>query len=140
MHDPGQPPVQQSPIAKIYGEIVYWCTIVASILVIISTMCAFLGMHVLVDPAYLFSSIWTGKEAAEIWLNSTGQLPDAHWYLHQLWNADSLAMLGIILGIFSVVPASFAASAIFFRQGQTYFGVMGLLTGLLILLPCLGLI
>ena len=140
MHDPGQPPVQQSPIAKIYGEIVYWCTIVASFLVIISTMSAFLGMHALIDPAYLFNSIWTGKEAAEIWFNSTGQLPDAHWYLHQLWNADSLAMLGIILGIFSVVPASFAASAIFFRQGQTYFGVMGLLTGLLILLPCLGLI
>ena len=140
MHEPGQPPVQQSPIAKIYGEIVYWCTIVASFLVIISTTCAFLGMHALIDPAYLFSSIWTGKEAAEIWINSTGQLPDAHWYLHQLWNADSLAMLGIILGIYSVVPASFAASAIFFRQGQTYFGVMGLLTGLLILLPCLGLI
>ena len=140
MHDPGQPPVQQSPIAKIYGEIVYWCTIVASILVIISTTCAFLGMHGLIDPAYLFSSIWTGKEAAEIWLNSTGQLPDAHWYIHQLWNADSLAMLGIVLGIFSVVPASFAASVIFFKQGQIFFGVMGLATGLLILFPCLGLI
>ena len=140
MHEPGQPPVQQSPIARIYGEIVYWCTIVASFLVIISTTCAFLGMPGLFDPAYLFSSIWTGKEAAEIWLNSTGQLPDTHWYLYQLWNADSLAMLGIVLGIFSVVPASFAASVIFFKQGQNFFGVMGLLTGLLILLPCLGLI
>ena len=140
MHDPGQPPVQQSTIAKIYGEIVYWCTIVASILVIISTTCAFLGMHGLIEPAYLFSSIWTGKEATEIWLNSTGHLPDAHWYLHQLWNADSFAMLGIVLGIFSVVPASFAASVIFFKQGQNYFAVMGLLTGLLVLLPCIGLI
>ena len=140
MHEPGQPPVQQSPIARIYGEIVYWCTIVASILVIISTTCAFLGMYGLVDPAYLFSSIWNGKEATEIWLNSTGQLPGAHWYLYQLWNADSSAMLGIVLGILSVVPASFAAAVIFFKQGQNIFGVMGILTGMLILLPCLGLI
>ena len=58
MHEPGQTPVQQSPIARIYGEIVYWCTIIASILVIISTTCAFLGMHGLFEPAYLFSSIW----------------------------------------------------------------------------------
>ena len=140
MHEPGQPPVQQSPIARIYGEVVYWCTIIASILVIISTTCAFLGMPGLIDPAYLFSSIWTGKEAAEIWHSSTGQLPDSHWYLYQLWNADSLAMSGIVFGIFSVVPASFAASVIFFKQGQKFFGVMGILTGLLILLPFLGLL
>ena len=140
MHEPGQPPVQQSPIARIYGEIVYWCTIVASFLVIISTTCAFLGMPGLIEPAYLFSSIWNGKEAAEIWINSTGRLPGAHWYLYQLWNADSLAMLGIVLGILSVVPASFAASVIFFKQGQNFFGVMGILAGLLILLPFLGLI
>ena len=140
MHEPGQTPVQQSPIARIYGEIVYWCTIIASILVIISTTCAFLGMHGLFEPAYLFSSIWAGKEASEIWLNSTGQLPGPYWYLHQLWNTDSLAMLGIMLGIISVVPASFAASVIFFKQGRNFFGVMGILTALLILLPCLGFI
>ena len=140
MDEPGQPPIKQSPIARIYGEIVYWCTIVASFLVIFSTTSAFLGVPGLFDPAYLFSSIWTGTEAAEIWLHSTGQLPDAHWYLDQLWNADSLAMLSIVFGIFSVVPASFAASVIFFKQRRNIFGVMGLLTGLLILLPCLGLI
>ena len=64
MHDPGQPPVQQSPIAKIYGEIVYWCTIVASILVIISTTCAFLGMHGLIEPAYLFNSFKPSDQAS----------------------------------------------------------------------------
>lgn len=140
MHEPGQPPAQQSSIAKIYGEIVYWCTIAASLLVIVSTTGAFLGLHGLVDPAYLFSSIWSGTDVAGIWLNATGQLPEPHWYLQQLWNADSLAMLGIVLGIISVVPASFAAAIIFFKQGQGVFGVMGLLTGLLVLLPCLGLI
>lgn len=140
MQDHDQVSVRQSAIAKIYGEIVYWCTIVASIWVIITTTSAFLGLPVLIDPAYLFSSIWNGREAAEIWLNSTGQLPGTHWYLNQLWNTDSSAMLGIVVGIFSVVPASLTASVIFFKQGHNFFGVMGLLTGLLILLPCVGLI
>lgn len=92
------------------------------------------------EPAYLFSSIWSGKSADAIWMGATGHMPDTYWYLQQLRNGDSLVMFGIVLGVFSVIPASFAAAIIFLKQGRKFFGAMGLITGILILLPCLSLL
>ena len=131
---------RQSPADRAYGEIVYWGTIAASILVIISITLAFTGMRDVMDPAYLFSSIWSGKSADAIWMGATGHMPDTYWYLQQLRNGDSLVMFGIVLGVFSVIPASFAAAIIFLKQGRKFFGAMGFITGILILLPCLSLL
>lgn len=131
---------RQSPADRAYGEIVYWGTIAASILVIISITLAFTGMRDVMDPAYLFSSIWSGKSAGAIWLGATGHMPDTYWYLQQLRNGDSLVMFGIVLGVFSVIPASFAAAIIFLKQGRKFFSAMGFITGILILLPCLSLL
>ncbi len=131
---------RQSLVNRLYGEIVYWGTIAASIVVIAGATLAFTMMSNVIDPAYLFSSIWSGKSAGEIWIGATGHLPEPYWYLEQFRNSDSLVMSGIALGIFSVIPASFAAAIIFLKQGRKFFSAMGFITGILILLPCLDLI
>lgn len=130
----------QNDVGKIYSDIVYWSTISASLLIIISSSMALLGMTDVIEPVYLFNAIWAGESPADIWFHSLADMPDNDWYLEHLWYGDSLVMLGIAIGVFSVIPACITAGMIFLYNGQKFFGVMGILTGLLVLLPCLDLI
>ncbi len=127
-------------IGRVYGGIIYWSTIIAALLVIIGTTLSLLVMDDVLAPAYVFEAVLAGGSPADIWSHSVADMPDHYWYLKKPWHGDALVMLGIVTGVFSVIPACFMAAVLFFCKGQKYFGIMGLLTGGLILLPCLDLL
>ena len=101
-----KPPIPLSGL--LYGEVVYWGTYIGSIIAIIaSTIAAITFKNNIINPSYVFSAIWEGKDTVTIWETATGALPQGHWYLSNLLTGDGMTMLGIGLGVFAVIPGLF---------------------------------
>ncbi len=124
--------------ALIYGEIIYWGTILGSFIAIIGSIIAFLRKNNVMDPGYVFSAIWQGKTNAEIWTGGIGSLPKGHWYLHSLSSGDALAMFGLALGVFVVIPGMLGSALFLLKEKKPLFGILGLIGGLIVLCSFLG--
>ncbi len=129
------------PVAGIiYGEIVYWGTVLGSIVSIVGATLAVIVQANVIEPSYVFSAIWEGKDTAAIWEGSVGQLPKGHWYLSQLFTGDGSAMFGLALGVFSVIPALFASAIPLLKKKDYLFGSLAVLSGVISVAAFLGLI
>ena len=133
-----RPPIALSGI--VYGECVYWLTIVGSIVAIVGATIAMLGVRNYLDPSYVFSAIWEGKSTTDIWNDTVGQIPRGHWYLPRLGTGDGLAMFGLALGVFSVIPGMIGAAVVMFKKKDTAFAVLALVAAILCITACIGLI
>jgi hypothetical protein len=63
-----------------------------------------------------------------------------HWCFSHLTTGDGLTALGILLSVFSVVPALLISSAILFKEGDKLYGALTLVCGVIVLTGVLGLI
>jgi hypothetical protein len=124
----------------IYGEVVYWMTILGSVVAIIGATIAMLGATNYVDPSHVFSAVWEGKATSQIWIEGIGHEPRGHWYLSRLNMGDALAMFGLAFGVFSVIPALIGSAAAMFRKREVLFGVLAVIAALLCITAFLGLI
>lgn len=102
----------------IYGETVYWGTIVAALLALTGSLITFVGDQNLMSPTYLLAALWEGQDVATVWGQTTGGIPDGHWYLNEIATGNGLTMAGIALGVFTVIPAILAAGNVLWRQKQ----------------------
>ena len=126
--------------ALIYGETIYWGTILGSIITIIGSIIAFLWQTNVMDPGYVFTAIWEGKTNAQIWEGGIGSLPNGHWYLRSLTSGDALAMFGLALGVFVVIPGMFGSALFLMLKEKKYlFGALAMIGGLITLCSFLGL-
>jgi hypothetical protein len=133
-----RPPIPMSGI--IYGEFVYWITILGSIIAIIGATIAMFGAQNYLETSYVFSAIWEGKSTVEIWEGAIGAIPNGHWYLPRLSNGDALAMFGLALGVFSVIPGMIGAAIALFKKKETLYGVFATIAVILCITSLLGLI
>ncbi len=124
----------------IYGEIVYWLTILGSIIATIGATIAMFGADNYLDPSYVFSAIWEGQTTVAIWEGTVGSIPGNHWYLRHVGAGDALAMFGLALGVFSVIPGLIASAVAMFKKNQILFGSLALVAAVLCITSCLGLI
>lgn len=111
----------------VYGDIIYWCTIVATIMVLIGSVVTFTTTNNYIDPAYMLSAIWQGKTVDEIWIGAVGAPPNGHWYLSVLGTGNGLTAGGIALGVFGVTPAIIGASYVLFKEKQRLFGTLAII-------------
>ena len=124
----------------IYGEVVYWLTIVGSIIATIGATIAMFGADNYLDPSHVFSAIWEGQTTVAIWEGTVGAIPRGHWYLGRLGAGDALAMFGLALGVFSVIPGLIASAIAMLKKKQILFGSLALVAAVLCITSCLGLI
>ena len=70
------------PVAQtLYGEIVYWVTIVAAIICMIGPVLSMYNVEGnVLNPHYLFAAIFEGKDAHTIWNEVGGGFPGGHFY------------------------------------------------------------
>lgn len=122
----------------IYGDIIYWVTIFASVLVLIGSVITFVTGNDYIDPNYLLSSVWEGKNVDDIWKGAVGAPPDGHWYLSVLTTGNGMTMGGIALGVFSVLPAIVASGIILLRKKEYLFAlfaaIAAIVTGVAVVL------
>ena len=121
-----------STAAIIYGDTIYWVTIVGTLLVLIGSVLSFITKGNYIDPGYMLTAIWEGKDVNQIWEGAVGATPDGHWYLDQISTGDGLTMFGLALGVFSVVPGIVGAGYFLFKENEKLFGSLALIAAAII--------
>ena len=137
MRDPRKHPVPISGV--VYGEIIYWLTVGSSFVVLLGTIISFIETQSLVSSAYILKSVFTGKSVEEIWLSSDiGQIPDIKFYLTTFNFGESITILGIGFGVFSVIPAVFCASYFLWRSRNPVFAISAVFAGIITIFSMLA--
>ncbi|GAI96529.1 unnamed protein product, partial [marine sediment metagenome] len=83
----------------IYGGIIYWFSIVATVVCTIGPVIviSFINNNIM-NPHYLFSAIWKGKDAEVVWQVARGGFPGGHFWLHNLTMGDGFTQFGLVIG------------------------------------------
>ena len=130
MRDPRKHPVPISGV--VYGEIIYWLTVGSSFVVLLGTIISFIETQSLVSSAYILKSVFTGKSVEEIWLGSDiSKIPDIKFYVTAFNFGESITILGIAFGVFSVIPAVFCASYFLWRSRNPVFAISAVFAGVI---------
>lgn len=118
----------------IYGEPVYWATIIGSFVVVIGGLIAFLTTNNFVDTGYWISAVWDGLPKEEIWLGAGQAEPSGHWYLSYLTTGDGLQVAGLAIALLSINVGLVAAAITLFKKKETVFGVFATVSAIIITL------
>jgi hypothetical protein len=130
MRNPKKHPVPISGV--VYGEIIYWLTVGSSFVVLLGTIISFIETQSLVSSTYILQSVFGGKNVEEIWIGSDiGHVPDIIFYLTTFSFGESITILGIAFGVFSVIPAVFCASYFLWRSRNPVFAVSAVFAGVI---------
>ena len=130
MRDPRKHAVPISGV--VYGEIIYWLTVGSSFVVLLGTIISFIETQSLVSSAYILKSVFTGKSVEEIWLGSDiSKIPDIKFYVTTFNFGESITILGIAFGVFSVIPAVFCASYFLWRSRNPVFAISAVFAGII---------
>ena len=131
-YDEGHHDKPVAPFAGIvYGDMVYWITIAATVMVLAGSIITFVTTNNYIDPSYMLSAIWEGKTVEEIWQGAIGAQPNGHWYLPHLTTCNGMTAGGIALGVFSVIPAVIGSAIILFREKERLFGFLAVIAALI---------
>ncbi len=104
----------------IYGEIVYWTTIVAALVCMVGPTIAIATVdNNIINPHYLFAAIFDGKSAHTIWQELAGEFPGGHFYLSKFFTGDGFTQFGLALGCGVAIPGLLGA-AVAFMQDRVY--------------------
>ena len=75
----------------IYGQTIYWLTIISSLIVLLGTIISFLERNSPLPASYLLKSVIDGKSKKDIWANSViGEPPDIFFFLNNLSHGESI--------------------------------------------------
>ena len=134
-----KPPVPVSGI--VYGEIIYWGTCLSALLVLFGTIKSFLETNSAVSVNYLLEAVLSGKSVEKIWLSSKlQQVPNTSVYLATWTSGESLTVIGIAMGVLTVIPAIFLSSIYLWRSNNHIFAIVALISGVLTIVAPSGLI
>ena len=65
----------------IYGQTIYWLTIISSLIVLLGTIISFLERNSPLPASYLLKSVIDGKSKKDIWANSfIAEPPDIFFF------------------------------------------------------------
>jgi hypothetical protein len=130
------------PLAnRVYGTIIYWTSIIAAIICILAPVIAlaFPERNVL-DPQYLFSSIWEGAKPEVVW-NAAGEgFPGGHFWINNLTYGDGFMQFGIVIGGACAGFALLGAAIGYLKQKPRNFGwaLLSIVICLFIVLAAIG--
>ncbi|MHC4861500.1 MAG: hypothetical protein ACYTDY_15570 [Planctomycetota bacterium] len=130
------------PAAQIvYGEIVYWVTIVAAIICMIGPVVAMADVdNNVMNPHFLFAKIFEGKNAETIWKEVGGEFPGGHFWVDNFSRGDGFTQFGLALGCSVALWALLAAAFAYLRDRVYLYVGLCLWVSLLVALSAAGII
>lgn len=139
-----EPPQIELPLSeRTYATIVHWITIISSILALFAPLLIMINpAQNMLNPNKIFEAIFNGGNPSAIWaLSQTGSYPGNHYYLTNMALSDSWAEISIALGCSVGLWALLPTVAIqFFKEKKVFWGLMGLVLIVLIVLAMFGVI
>ena len=116
----------------IYGQTIYWLTLLSSFLVLFGTIVSFVEKDSPVPTSQLLQSVIDGKNVDQIWQGiGLSHSPDMLFFLATPSIGESLTMIGIAIGVSSVVPATFFSAYFLKKSRNPVFAFLAILAGLL---------
>ncbi len=99
----------------VYGAIVYWVTIVSSLICMVGPVISVATPdNNVLNPYKLFNAIFQGKDAQTVWQEVGGEFPGGHFYLKNFTSGDGFTQFGLALGcsvaLWALLVAAFAYS------------------------------
>ncbi len=125
---------------KVYGDIVYWGTVAATIFTILGSVLSFVAKNDILSPSYVLSSIWQQQSVEQIWMGSIGHLPHGHWYLDHLTTGNGITEFGLAFGVFIVIPAMIGSGLVLIRERSHLFASLALTAAVITTISMLGLL
>jgi len=125
----------------VYGEMVYWITIIACIICMIGPLISIASPdNNVLNPHYLFASIFQGHSAETVWQEVGGGFPGGHFYLSNLTKGDGFTQFGLALGCSVALWALITAAIAYFTQRIYIYTVLSLWVAMLVSLAMLGIV
>ena len=125
----------------VYGDIVYYLTIVAALLCMIGPLVAVMAIdNNVCNPHYLFSAIWEGKDALQVWAAAGSEFPGGHFWMANLGKGDGLTQFGLVIGGSVALPALLGSTVYFLKDKMYLWAGMALWVSLLILISATGIV
>jgi len=125
----------------VYGEIIYWLAILAAIICMIGPVIAMYSVEDnVLNPHYLFASIFDGKDSQTIWEEVGGGFPGGHFYLDHFTSGDGFTQFGLALGCSCAIWGLLAAAFCYLRDKNYLYMFLGLWVALLIFLSMIGIV
>jgi len=137
-------PEKRPPIAAaqlLYGEIVYWITIVSCLVCTVGPLFAMMWVDKNIgNPHFLFAAIFAGHDAQTVWHEVAGGFPGGHFWYNNFFTGDGFTQFGLALGC-SVGLWGLLASAVAYLFEKAYlFTVLSLWVAMLIALSASGIV
>jgi hypothetical protein len=113
----------------VVGDIIYWVCIVGAFIAMIGPVVSILlPDNNVADPYYIFSLVWEGKNAREVWaaVTTEGKYPGPQYWIYNLSKGDGISQLGIWLACACSLPAAFVGGIVYLfgfggaRKSPTY--------------------
>ena len=125
----------------IYGQTIYWLTLMSSFLVLLGTIVSFIEKDSPIPSKQLLQSVIDGKNVDQIWLGmGLSPAPDMLFFLANPSAGESITMIGIAIGVSSVVPATFLSAYFLKKSRNPVFAILAILAGLLTCVAMTGII
>jgi len=103
----------------IFGESVYWLCVIAAIVCMIGPIIAMLSVDGnVMNPHYLFASIFKGNTADVVWEEGAGGFPGGHFWLDNIATGDGFTQLGLVIGCASALPALMATAIVYLKKKE----------------------
>ena len=116
----------------IYGQTIYWLTIISSLIVLLGTIVSFLEKNSPLPASYLLQSVIDGNSKTNIWAKSSvGETPTIFFFLNNLSHGESITMIGIAVGVSSVIPATLFSSYFLWKSRNPVFALIALIASVL---------
>ncbi len=107
----------------VYGRIIYWLCILAALICTIGSVLAIaFPDNNIMNPHYLFFSIWEGNNPEAVWQQVAGGFPGGHFWLHNLTTFDGFTQFGLVIGCSCACVALLGASIAFLREKPKSYG------------------
>ena len=125
----------------IYGQTIYWLTMMSSFLVLLGTIISFIEKDSPIRSKQLLQAVIDGKDVDQIWEEmGLSPSPDMLFFLANPSAGESITMIGIAIGVSSVVPATFLSAYFLKKSRNPVFAILAILAGLLTCVAITGII
>ena len=108
---------------RVFGETIYWLCILAAIVCMIGPVLALLSVGSnIMNPHFLFASIFDGNSADVVWREVGGGFPGGHFWMDNIFTGDGFTQFGLVIGCASALPALLATALVYiFRKKERAF-------------------
>jgi hypothetical protein len=108
----------------VYGECVYYLTVVACLICIVGPLIAMIDPeNNVMNPYFTFAAIFQGHSAQEVWTIVAGGFPGGHFWMDNFFTGDGFTQFGLALGCSSAGFALIVAAVVYaFEKIYLYAG------------------